>query len=176
MTDGSRGWAARHEGHRDRADDGPARDNLPPEVTRFIGRRRELPAIAAAIDRHRLVTLRGAGGVGKTRLALRAARELRDTFADGCWLVELSALRDPELLPRAVAAALGLPDEAAGDPLEALAANLAERELLLVLDTCEHLVEGCAQPRPHAAGGRARAAHPRHQPGAAGRARPSTRC
>jgi predicted ATPase/DNA-binding CsgD family transcriptional regulator len=122
---------------------GQQRDNLPPEVTRFIGRRRELPAIAAAIDQHRLVTLRGAGGVGKTRLALRVAREVRDTFADGSWLVELSALRDDELLPGVVSAALGLPAEAAGDPLEALAANLAERELLLVLDTCEHLVEAC---------------------------------
>jgi non-specific serine/threonine protein kinase len=122
---------------------GQQRDNLPPEVTRFIGRRREVPAIIAAVDQHRLVTLRGAGGVGKTRLALRVAREIRDTFADGSWLVELSALRDYELLPAAVATALGLPDETTGDPLEALAANLAERELLLVLDTCEHLVEGC---------------------------------
>src|SRR3984957_5213595 len=122
---------------------GQQRDNLPPEVTRFIGRRRELPAVIAAIDQYRLVTLRGAGGVGKTRLALRVSREIRDTFADGSWLVELSALRDYELLPGAVAAALGLPDEAAGDPLEALAASLAERELLLVLDTCAHLVEAC---------------------------------
>ena len=122
---------------------GQQRDNLPPEVTRFIGRRREVPAIAAAVDQYRLVTLRGAGGVGKTRLALRVAREIRDTFADGSWLVELSALRAYELLPAAVAAALGLPDEATGDPLQALAANLARRELLLVLDTCEHLVEAC---------------------------------
>jgi predicted ATPase/DNA-binding CsgD family transcriptional regulator len=122
---------------------GQQRDNLPPEVTRFIGRRREVPAIIAAVDQHRLVTLRGAGGVGKTRLALRVARDIRDTFADGSWLVELSALRDYDLLPAAVAAALGLPDEVTGDPLRALAANLAERELLLVLDTCEHLVEGC---------------------------------
>jgi predicted ATPase len=123
---------------------GQQRDNLPPEVTRFIGRRREVPAIIAAIDQHRLVTLRGAGGVGKTRLALRVAREIRDTFADGSWLVELSTVRDYELLPAAVAAALGLPDEAVGDPLKALAANLAERELLLVLDTCEHLLGSCA--------------------------------
>src|SRR5216684_5931497 len=78
---------------------GQQKDNLPPEVTRFIGRRREVPAVTAAIDQHRLVTLRGAGGVGKTRLALRVAREIRDTFADGSWLVELSALRDYQLLP-----------------------------------------------------------------------------
>ncbi len=123
---------------------GQRSENLPAEVTRFVGRRRELPAITAAIGRHRLVTLRGVGGVGKTRLALRAAREVSENFADGCWLVELSALRSPELLPSAVSAALGLPDEAAGDALAVLAAHLAERELLLVLDTCEHLVEGCA--------------------------------
>jgi predicted ATPase/DNA-binding CsgD family transcriptional regulator len=145
MTDGSRAKGGPHDARGIVAalTMGQQRDNLPPEVTRFIGRRRETPAIAAAIDQYRLVTLRGAGGVGKTRLALRVAREIRDTFADGSWLVELSALRDHELLPAAVAAALGLPDEATGDPLEALAANLAERELLLVLDTCEHLVEPC---------------------------------
>jgi non-specific serine/threonine protein kinase len=121
------------------------RNNLPVEVTRFIGRRRELPAIGEAIQRHRLVTLRGAAGVGKTRLALRAAADLRDSFADGCWLVQLSPLRAPELLARTVAAALGLPDEAAGDAPQVLARNLAERELLLLLDTCEHLTDACAE-------------------------------
>ena len=78
---------------------GQRRDNLPAEVTRFIGRRRELPAIADAIERHRLVTLRGAGGVGKTRLALRVAADLRDSFTDGCWLVQLSPLRAPAMRP-----------------------------------------------------------------------------
>jgi non-specific serine/threonine protein kinase len=123
---------------------GRRNENLPAEVTRFIGRRRELPVIVAAIDQHRLVTLRGVGGVGKTRLALRAAREVSENFADGCWLVELSALRQPELLPQTVTRALGLPDESGGDAIEGLAAHLAEQELLLVLDTCEHLVEACA--------------------------------
>jgi len=121
------------------------RNNLPAEVTRFIGRRRELPAIADAIERHRLVTLRGAGGVGKTRLALRVAADLRDSFTDGCWLVQLSPLRAPGLLARTVSEALGLPDEAAGDAPRVLAQNLAERELLLVLDTCEHLSDACAE-------------------------------
>jgi len=121
------------------------RNNLPVEVTRFIGRRRELPAIGEAIERHRLVTLRGTAGVGKTRLALRAAARLRDSFADGCWLVQLSPLRAPELLARTVAGALGLPDEAAGDAPQVLARNLAERELLLLLDTCEHLTDACAE-------------------------------
>jgi predicted ATPase/DNA-binding CsgD family transcriptional regulator len=121
------------------------RNNLPVEVTRFIGRRRELPAIGEAIERHRLVTLRGPAGVGKTRLALRAAAETRDSFADGCWLVQLSPLQAPELLARTVAGALGLPDEDAGDAAQVLARNLAERELLLLLDTCEHLTGACAE-------------------------------
>jgi predicted ATPase/DNA-binding CsgD family transcriptional regulator len=124
---------------------GQRRDNLPAEVTRFIGRRRELPAIAEAIERHRLVTLRGVGGVGKTRLALRGAADACDNFADGCWLVQLSPLQAPELLARTVSEALGLPDEAAGDAPQVLAKNLAEHELLLVLDTCEHLTEACAE-------------------------------
>jgi predicted ATPase/DNA-binding CsgD family transcriptional regulator len=124
---------------------GQRRDNLPAEVTRFIGRRRELPAIAEAVERHRLVTLRGAGGVGKTRLALRTAVNLRGHFADGSWLVQLSPLQAPGLLARTVAEALGLPDEAAGDAPQVLAETLAERELLLVLDTCEHLTEACAE-------------------------------
>lgn len=124
---------------------GRRKDNLPAEVTRFIGRRRELPAIGQAVERHRLVTLRGLGGVGKTRLALRAAADLRDGFADGCWLVQLSPLQAPELLARTVAGALGLPDEAPGDAPRVLAQHLAERELLLLLDTCEHLSGACAE-------------------------------
>jgi non-specific serine/threonine protein kinase len=124
---------------------GQRRDNLPAEVTRFIGRRRELPTIGEAVERHRLVTLRGVGGVGKTRLALRAAADACDTFADGCWLVQLSPLQAPEFLARTVSEALGLPDEAAGDAPQVLAATLAERELLLILDTCEHLTEACAE-------------------------------
>jgi non-specific serine/threonine protein kinase len=124
---------------------GQRRNNLPAEVTRFIGRRRELSAIGEAVERHRLVTLRGAGGVGKTRLALRAAADAADSFADGCWLVQLSPLQTPALLARTVSEALGLPDEGAGDAPPVLAANLAERELLLVLDTCEHLAGACAE-------------------------------
>ncbi len=124
---------------------GETSDNLPAEVTRFIGRRRELAAIGHAVEEHRLVTLRGVGGVGKTRLALRAAAELRGGFADGSWLVQLSPLRVPELLARTVAQSLGLPDEAAGDASQVLAEHLADHELLLVLDTCEHLVPACAE-------------------------------
>jgi non-specific serine/threonine protein kinase len=118
--------------------------NIPAEVTRFIGRRRELPQIRDALERHRLVTLRGVGGVGKTRLALQAAVGLRRSFTDGVWLAELSSLRNAELLARTVAASLGLPDQTAGDPVDLLADYLADRHLLLILDTCEHLVDACA--------------------------------
>jgi predicted ATPase/DNA-binding CsgD family transcriptional regulator len=124
---------------------GERRDNLPAKATRFVGRRRELQAIAQAIDAHQLVTLHGPAGVGKTRLALVAAAAVRDAFDQPAWLVELSALRDPELLAAEVAKSLGLPDEAAGDPRDSLARQLAESELLLVLDTCEHLVAACAE-------------------------------
>jgi non-specific serine/threonine protein kinase len=119
--------------------------NLPAEVTRFIGRRRELSQIRDALERYRLVTLRGVGGVGKTRLAVRMATDLRRSFADGVWLAELSSLRNAELLPRTVAACLGLPDQASGDPVDVLADHLADRHVLLVLDTCEHLVDACAK-------------------------------
>jgi non-specific serine/threonine protein kinase len=114
-------------------------------VTRFVGRRRELSQVSDALERYRLVTLRGVGGVGKTRLALHLAADLRRPFADGVWLAELSALRNADLLARTVAASLGLPDQAAGDPVDLLSDHLAERHLLLILDTCEHLVDACAK-------------------------------
>src|SRR5260370_16308860 len=87
----------------------------------------------------------GGGGGGKSGLGLGGAADLRRSFDDGVWLVELSALRNAELLARTVAAGLGLPDEASGDPLDLLAEYLAERHLLLILDTCEHLVDACAK-------------------------------
>src|SRR5436305_3206706 len=119
--------------------------NLPAEVTSSIGRQRELSQVREAFERYRLVTLRGVGGVGKTRLALHLAADLQRSFVDGVWLAELSALRNAELLARTVAASLGLPDQAAGDPVDLLADYLAERHLLLILDTCEHLVDACGK-------------------------------
>ncbi|MDL4774617.1 ATP-binding protein [Actinomadura xylanilytica] len=118
--------------------------NLPAEVTKFIGRRRELAEAKQVLARTRLLTLTGVGGVGKTRLAVRLATDLRRSFADGVWLVELSALHEPELLPRTVADALQLPGQTAGAPLDRLSDHLADKRLLLLLDTCEHLVDGCA--------------------------------
>ncbi|MEU5882690.1 LuxR C-terminal-related transcriptional regulator [Spirillospora sp. NPDC047279] len=117
---------------------------LPAEVTRFVGRKRELAEGARLLEASRLVTLTGTSGVGKTRLALRLAGEARPAFADGAWFVDLSALRDAELLAHTVAEVLQVPDQSARDRLDMLADHVADRELLLVLDTCEHLVDACA--------------------------------
>lgn len=118
--------------------------NLPGELTRFIGRRAELAGVKQLLEQGRLVTLYGVGGVGKSRLALRAGADLAGSFPDGVWLVELSSLHDPKLLARTTAEALLVPDQATGDPVQLLAEHLADRRLLLILDTCEHLVDACA--------------------------------
>ncbi|MEU5884843.1 NB-ARC domain-containing protein [Spirillospora sp. NPDC047279] len=116
--------------------------NLPAEPSRLVGRRRELAQIRRLLIRSRLVTLTGVGGVGKSRLALRVAHDLAPRFRDGAWLVELGALQDGAMVPHAVADAFGRPhDRAARPQLDNLAAFLAERRLLLVLDGCEHVLE-----------------------------------
>jgi predicted ATPase/DNA-binding CsgD family transcriptional regulator len=119
--------------------------NLPAELTSFVGRRSELAEVKRLLAGSRLVTLTGIGGVGKTRLALRAAAELRRAFRDGVWLVQLDQIRDQELVAQAVAAALGLQDRAGYAPATALAEYLAGRQLLLVLDSCEHLMDATAK-------------------------------
>ncbi len=119
--------------------------NLPAELTSFVGRRNELAEVRRLLAGSRLVTLTGVGGVGKTRLALRAAAGLRRAFRDGVWLVQLDQLRDQALVAQAVARALGLQDRAGYAPAAALADYLAGRQLLLVLDNCEHLVDAAAK-------------------------------
>ncbi|MFH8408492.1 ATP-binding protein [Streptomyces sp. NPDC018019] len=118
--------------------------NLPAELTRFVGRAGELAALAGHLEAARLVTLTGVGGVGKTRLALQAATMLQDRFCDGVWLVELAPLHHGHLLDHAAAEALGLADHTGRPPRAALRDHLAGRELLLVLDGYEHLVDDCA--------------------------------
>ena len=119
--------------------------NLPAETTSFVGRRRELAEVKKKLSSARLVSLVGPGGVGKTRLAVRAATDLGRAFPAGAWLVELADVHDPALVANATIAALDLRDQAATQPLELLAGNLRDRELLLVVDNCEHVVQAAAE-------------------------------
>jgi predicted ATPase/DNA-binding NarL/FixJ family response regulator len=114
------------------------------ELSGFVGRRSELAAIRVALGGARLVTLCGPGGIGKTRLAVRAAWEARRAFGDGVWLVELASLRDPALLSAEVARGVGLLDQSAGWAVATLSEHLAGQQALLVLDNCEHLLDACA--------------------------------
>jgi hypothetical protein len=114
------------------------------ELSGFVGRRTELAGIRVALGGARLVTLCGPGGIGKTRLAVRAAWEARRGFGDGVWLVELAGLRDPALLAAEVARGVGLLDQSAGWAAGTLSEHLAGRQVLLVLDNCEHLLDACA--------------------------------
>lgn len=120
------------------------RGNLPAELSSFVDRNRERAELKRLLATSRLVTITGIGGVGKTRTAIRVAAEVQRAFADGVWLVDLSALTDPLLIAEAVGQALGLQDQSAGPPCDGLARYLAPRRLLLVLDTCEHLVADCS--------------------------------
>src|SRR5437588_4789090 len=125
----------------------PARraGNLPAETTSFIGRRLELAEIRKKLASARLVSLVGPGGVGKTRLAIRAASALGRSFSGGAWLVELADVGDPALVANAVMAALDLRDQAASEPATLLRAYLRAEDLLLVMDNCEHLLEAAAE-------------------------------
>ncbi|MGH3409131.1 MAG: ATP-binding protein, partial [Streptosporangiaceae bacterium] len=118
--------------------------NLPAEPNSFVGRERDLAELGMLLTDVRALTLCGPGGIGKTRLALRLAAELAADFPDGTWLAELADLRDPELVPRRVAATLGILEEPDRSLTETLNDALRSRRLLLVLDTCEHLVDACA--------------------------------
>jgi len=117
---------------------------LPAEVTGFVGRQRELAVLDGLLSTARLVTVTGPGGVGKTRVALRAAARAGGRFADGVCLVELGGLHDPDLLPHTVATCLGLPEQDARSQADAIVDYLRGRQLLLILDSCEHLVGACA--------------------------------
>ena len=121
--------------------------NLPVQTTSFIGRDQEIESLKSIIEsgKTRLVTVTGAGGTGKTRLALRVSEELFEAFPQGIWLVELAALADPALVPDAVASALNLREVADRTILQVLLDFLRSKRLLILLDTCEHLVESTAR-------------------------------
>lgn len=124
---------------------GGTRGNLPVGGTSFVGRRFELEELDGLSAKGRLVTITGVGGVGKTRLALAAAARNAHRYRDGVWLVHLAALADGELLAHTVAGAVRLTDQTTRPQLKALAEHLSDRQLLLVLDGCEHLVGPCAR-------------------------------
>jgi predicted ATPase/DNA-binding XRE family transcriptional regulator len=121
------------------------RCHLPVQLTTFVGRARELAAVNAHLAEHRLVSLTGAGGVGKTRLAFEAAVDIAAGFPDGIWAIELAPLADPAQVSREVAARIGIQVRDNEPALALLRKGLAERELLIVLDNCEHLVAACAE-------------------------------
>ena len=123
--------------------------NLPLQLTSFVGRERELVEVGRLLARHRLVTLTGAGGCGKTRLALQAAADGLDAWPDGVWFVDLAPLTDPALVPQAALAALGLGEAPGRPPLERLTDALRPGRALLLLDNCEHLVGACAALAEH---------------------------
>ena len=113
---------------------------LPAEMSSLVGRGPQLAAVLDGLRAARVVTLTGPGGCGKTRLALRAAALAADGFGDGARLVELASLTDPALVPASVAEALGVPEQDAADPVAGVVRALADRELLIVLDNCEHVL------------------------------------
>jgi predicted ATPase/class 3 adenylate cyclase len=119
-------------------------NNLPAELSTFIGREVELKDVRSLVESSRLVTLTGAGGAGKTRLALQAAAELLDGTSDGVWLVELAAVADPGEVPASIASVLGVAAQPGRAVLGTLTDALVPQQPLIVLDNCEHLIEACA--------------------------------
>jgi predicted ATPase/class 3 adenylate cyclase len=121
------------------------RTNLPAQLTSFIGREKEIVTVKSLIAEHRLTTLTGAGGTGKTRLSLQVAAEVLDSFKDGVWFIELAPLSDPALVLDTIASVLGVREEQGRALLATLLDWLSNKELLFILDNCEHLVEACAK-------------------------------
>ncbi len=120
-------------------------NNLPVQLTSFVGREKEIAEVKRALASARLVMLTGAGGCGKTRLALQVAVEAQEEYPDGVWLAELAAMADPALVPQALATALAVREEPHRTLTDTLVEYLRPKQMLLVIDNCEHLVEACAQ-------------------------------
>ena len=119
------------------------RHNLPTQLTSFIGRENEIYGIKKLIAEHRVVTLTGSGGAGKTRLSLQVGAECLEQFTNGVWFVELAALTDPALITSAVMSAIGLREK--DSDMKTLTSHIGNQSLLLILDNCEHLIEDCAR-------------------------------
>jgi hypothetical protein len=118
--------------------------NLPLQLTRFIGREHEIAEVKPLVEAERLVTLTGAGGAGKTRLALQIAQDLVSDYPHGVWVIELAPLADPGLIPHAIASTLGMRPESSDGVTDSLITFLRPRTMLLLLDNCEHVISSCA--------------------------------
>jgi predicted ATPase/class 3 adenylate cyclase/DNA-binding NarL/FixJ family response regulator len=121
-----------------------AAHNLPSQFTSFVGRGLQLTEVRKLLSESRLVTLTGAGGVGKTRIAVQVANQLGDEYSDGVWYVDLAPITDPDLVPVTAARALGLPDQPGRSTMDTLLRFVRDRQMLVVLDNCEHLLDACA--------------------------------
>lgn len=120
-------------------------NNLPQQLTSFIGREKAMAEVKSLLAKTRLLTLTGSGGCGKTRLSLQVAADVLEDYSDGVWLIELAPLTDPALVPQKVAQTLGIPEEAGQTIQQTLIESLKSKHLLLLLDNCEHLITACAQ-------------------------------
>ena len=120
-------------------------NNLPEQLNSFVGRDRDMVQVQQMLANSRLLTLLGMGGMGKSRLSVQVAAVVLDNYPDGVWFVELAALSDPQLVPQAVASVLGVKEEPGGTVTEALTQFVRDKQLLIVLDNCEHVVQACAE-------------------------------
>jgi len=120
-------------------------NNLPTQLTTFIGRENEIAEVKQELEAHRLVTLTGSGGTGKTRLSLQVAADLLEKFDHGVWFVELAPLTDSDLIPQTILSTIGVQEQQGKTPLEVLKEYLHEKQALIVLDNCEHLVSASAE-------------------------------
>ncbi len=120
-----------------------ASHNLPAQLTSFVGRQAQIAELGRIVAVNRLVTLTGAGGAGKTRLAVEVASQLTDEFGDGIWYVDLAPISNPAVAPLTVARTLGLPDQTGRSTIELLVRFFGDKTMLLVLDNCEHLLDAC---------------------------------
>ncbi|TDD46323.1 ATPase [Nonomuraea terrae] len=119
--------------------------NLPAELTSFVGRTRLLANLKRHLNESRLVTVTGIGGVGKSRTVLRLAHQVRAGYPDGVWFADLARLQDAGMVKHTIASALGIADQSSRAASESLSEWVGERDMLLIIDTCEHLLEGCAE-------------------------------
>jgi predicted ATPase len=119
--------------------------NLPAELTSFVGRTRLLANLKRHLGESRLVTVTGIGGVGKSRTVLRLAHQIRTQYPDGVWFADLARLQDAGMVRHTIASALGIADQSSRNETESLAEWVGDRDMLLIIDTCEHLVQGCAE-------------------------------